>query len=80
MRHTHARWIIIGAALFLLEVNNMSNHAVGFESSEIGATLEGWTSTLTGSEIQNGRSKAMKLHRQNRRCSSNPAARPIRCS
>jgi len=51
MRHTHAhaRWTIIATALFLLEVNDMSNHAVGFEAAQIGAAPEGWTSTLTGS-------------------------------
>src|SRR4051812_3926677 len=49
MRHTNARWTVIASALILLEVNDVSNHAVGFESSEIGATPAGWTSTLTGS-------------------------------
>ena len=33
---------------FLQEVNDMSNHAVSFESNQIGATPEGWTVTLTG--------------------------------
>jgi hypothetical protein len=33
---------------FLLEVNDMSNHAVSFESNQIGATPKGWTATLTG--------------------------------
>jgi len=46
---THARWLIAATALFLLEVNDMSNHAVSFESNQIGVTPEGWTSTLTGS-------------------------------
>ena len=46
---THARWLIAATALFFLEVNDMSNHAVSFESNQIGATPEGWTSTLTGS-------------------------------
>jgi hypothetical protein len=37
------------AALFLLGVNDMSNQAIGFESSQIGIVPEGWTATLTGS-------------------------------
>src|SRR3977135_2245570 len=49
MRHPHARWAIIAATFFLLETNDMSNHAVSFESTQIGTTPEGWTSTLTGS-------------------------------
>jgi hypothetical protein len=49
MRHPHARWGVIAATFFLLEMNDMSNHAVSFESNRIGATPEGWTSTLTGS-------------------------------
>jgi hypothetical protein len=48
MRHPHARWAVIAARLFLLEVNDMSNHAVSFENAQIGATPEGWTATLTG--------------------------------
>jgi len=32
-----------------LEMNDMSNHAISFEGAQIGATPEGWTSTLTGS-------------------------------
>jgi hypothetical protein len=43
------RWAIIATTFFLLEVNDMSNHANTFESNQIGATPEGWTSTLTGS-------------------------------
>jgi hypothetical protein len=31
-----------------MEVNNMSNHTISFESNRIGATPEGWTATLTG--------------------------------
>jgi hypothetical protein len=31
-----------------MEMNDMSNHAVSFESNQIGAAPEGWTSTLTG--------------------------------
>jgi 3-keto-disaccharide hydrolase len=49
MRSPHARWAIIAAAFFLLEINDMSNHAIGFESTQIGAAPDGWTSTLTGS-------------------------------
>jgi hypothetical protein len=49
MRHPHVRWAIIAAALFLLEVNDMSNHAVSFEGNQTGAAPEGWTATLTGS-------------------------------
>jgi hypothetical protein len=49
MRHPHVRWAVIAAVFFLLEMNDMSNHAVSFESTKIGATPEGWTSTLTGS-------------------------------
>jgi hypothetical protein len=32
-----------------MEVNDMSNHAISFDSTRIGATPEGWTATLTGS-------------------------------
>src|SRR5436309_10549624 len=49
MRAPHARWAVIAATFFLLEMNDMSNHAIGFESTRIGATPDGWTSTLTGS-------------------------------
>jgi hypothetical protein len=49
MLHPHARWTIIAAGLFLLEVTNMSSHAVSFESAGIGVAPEGWTVTLTGS-------------------------------
>jgi hypothetical protein len=49
MLHPHARLAIIAATFFLLEVNDMSNHAISFESNQIGAAPEGWTSTLTGS-------------------------------
>jgi hypothetical protein len=49
MLHPHARWAIIAATFFLLELNDMSNHAISFESNRIGAAPEGWTSTLTGS-------------------------------
>jgi hypothetical protein len=49
MRHPHARWAIVAATLFALEVHDMSSQAIGFESTQIGAVPEGWTSTLTGS-------------------------------
>jgi 3-keto-disaccharide hydrolase len=49
MRHPHAHWAIIAATFFLLEMNDMSNHAIGFESTRIGVAPEGWTATLTGS-------------------------------
>ena len=49
MRQPHARWAIIAAIFFSLEVNDMSNHAVSFESTRIGTAPEGWTATLTGS-------------------------------
>jgi hypothetical protein len=37
------------ATLFSMEVNDMSNHAISFEATQIGAAPEGWTATLTGS-------------------------------
>ena len=49
MHHLYARWASIAATVFLLEVNDMSNHAVSFESAQAGITPEGWTATLTGS-------------------------------
>jgi hypothetical protein len=49
MRHPRIRWAATAATLFLLEVNDMSNHAISFESNQTGATPEGWTATLTGS-------------------------------
>jgi hypothetical protein len=49
MLHPCARSTIIVAALLLLEVNDMSHRAVGFESNQTGVTPEGWTATLTGS-------------------------------
>jgi hypothetical protein len=41
--------LAVAAALFLMGMNGMSNHAAGFESNQTGATPEGWTATLTGS-------------------------------
>src|SRR6266852_6003265 len=49
MLHPHARWAIIAATFFVLEVNDMSNHAISFEITRIGAVPEGWSATLTGS-------------------------------
>jgi hypothetical protein len=49
MRHPHVRWAIIGATFFLLEMNDMSSHAISFESTQTGVAPEGWTATLTGS-------------------------------
>ena len=49
MRHPYPRSAIIAAIFFLLEVNDMSNHAISFESTRIGVAPEGWTATLTGS-------------------------------
>jgi hypothetical protein len=49
MRQPHARWAIIAATFLLLETNDMSNHAIGFESNRTGSTPEGWTAALTGS-------------------------------
>jgi hypothetical protein len=36
------------ATLFSMEVNEMSDNRVSFESDQIGATPKGWTATLTG--------------------------------
>jgi hypothetical protein len=49
MLNPRQRRIIIAATLLLLEANDMSNHAVSFESNQTGSTPEGWTATLTGS-------------------------------
>jgi hypothetical protein len=49
MRHRHVRWAIIAATFFLLEMNDMSNHAISFESTQTGVVPKGWTATLTGS-------------------------------
>jgi len=49
MRHSRTRWAVIATAFLLLGANDMSNHAIGFESTQIGTAPEGWTSTLTGS-------------------------------
>ena len=39
---------ILAAALVLIGVNDMSNHAISFESTKTGVAPEGWTATLTG--------------------------------
>src|SRR5450755_3178153 len=49
MRRSYARSAIIAATFFLLEMNDMSNHAISFESNRVGAGPEGGTATLTGS-------------------------------
>src|SRR5258708_14840942 len=49
MRYPHARWAIFAATFFLTGVNDMSNHAISFESTQTGVAPEGWTATLTGS-------------------------------
>jgi hypothetical protein len=66
MRHSQARWTVIATAFFLLEANDMANHAISFESTEIGVTPQGWTSTLTGSgnpkwTVESDRSAPSKL-------------------
>src|SRR6202049_4623485 len=48
MRHPHVRRAIIGATFFLLEMNDMPNHAISFESTQTGVAPAGWTTTLTG--------------------------------
>jgi hypothetical protein len=49
MHRPRLRWAIVTATFSLLEMNDMSNHALSFESSRIGAAPGGWTATLTGS-------------------------------
>lgn len=49
MRYPYARWAVIAATFFLLEMNDMSNRAASFEITQISAAPEGWTPTLTGS-------------------------------
>jgi hypothetical protein len=49
MPHPQRRTAIIAATLFLLGVNDMSNHAISFENTRSGVAPEGWTATLTGS-------------------------------
>src|SRR5712671_4440796 len=49
MLNPKQRRTIIATTLLLLEVNDMSNHAISFENTQTGAVPEGWTATLTGS-------------------------------
>jgi hypothetical protein len=49
MLSSRTHGLAVAATLFLMGVNGMSNHAVGFESAQTGVTPEGWTATLTGS-------------------------------
>src|SRR3954452_20104103 len=49
MRHPLAGSAIFAIIFLLLEANDMSNHAISFESTRTGAAPEGWTATLTGS-------------------------------
>jgi hypothetical protein len=51
MAHPHARWAILAATFFLLEMKDMSIPAISFESTQTGTTPEGWTATLTGSGV-----------------------------
>jgi hypothetical protein len=48
MSQPQRRRAIVAATLFLIGVNDMSNHAISFEATRSGAAPEGWTSTLTG--------------------------------
>src|SRR5258708_12915092 len=43
------RALIAVTFFVLLGVNDMSNHAISFESTQVGVAPEGWTATLTGS-------------------------------
>jgi hypothetical protein len=49
MHHPYARWAIIAATFFLMEIDDMSNHAISFESTLTGVAPADWTATLTGS-------------------------------
>jgi hypothetical protein len=46
---SRTRGLAAAATVFLMGMNDMSNHAVSFESAQTGVTPEGWTATLTGS-------------------------------
>src|SRR5437764_1043531 len=37
------RWLAIAAALSLMEIHDMSTHAISFESDRTGVAPEGWT-------------------------------------
>jgi hypothetical protein len=43
------RWTAAVAVLFVMEMSDMSNHAISFESAQLGAVPEGWAATHTGS-------------------------------
>ena len=43
-----SHWLALAAALFLMEIDDMSNRAISFESNRTGVAPEGWTATLTG--------------------------------
>jgi hypothetical protein len=49
MPHSQRRRATLAATVFLLGVNDMSNHAISFESTQTGIVPEGWMATLTGS-------------------------------
>lgn len=69
----------MGATLSLLEMNDISDHAVILGSSQIGATPEGWTATLTGKgdskwTVESDEAAPVKISigpdRRNSRCAS----------
>jgi hypothetical protein len=60
MRHPYVRWAIIAATFFLLEINDMSNHAISFEGAQIGAAPEGWTKVLALGPFDADRTNAAK--------------------
>jgi hypothetical protein len=45
---SRTRWLAIAATLSLMEIHDMSTHAISFESDRTGVAPEGWTATLTG--------------------------------
>src|SRR3954469_4768034 len=49
MLPSHTHWFAMAAAVLLTGINDMSNHAISFESSRTGVAPDGWTATLTGS-------------------------------
>src|SRR3954468_5003563 len=49
MTHPQLRRAMVAAMFFFLGANDMSNHAICFESTQVGVAPEGWTETLTGS-------------------------------
>jgi hypothetical protein len=78
MLHPHTRWAIIAAAFFLLEMNDMSHHAISYETSHIGATPEGWTATLTGSGDPKWTIESDETAPSKSNVLSNPAGQPTR--